>query len=200
MHASRRGFTLLEMLIAVGLVSILATSFMTTTVSCVKMFHGTMAQCELSVRGRELRDKLLFHIRKAENGKTYAGLLSGQNVSVDTVAINMEVETIPSSLTLERNDTQNHRLGLILSKQYLTDDGAPHDEAHLRYLRVGGLSLDKNVDWSEMVDRDDLNVNNRFSLTCTVSAGTLAGFDLGSRTERLIVPLFGKAQTDTDDL
>ena len=197
MHASRRGFTLLEMLIAVGLVSILATSFMTTTVSCVKMFHGTMAQCELSVRGRELRDKLLFHIRKAENGKTYAGLLSGQNVSVDTVAINMEVETIPSLLTLKRNDTQNHRL--IVSGQnnatYVMDDRAPHDNAHERYLHVGGLSSGTTFS-NDSAFRE----RNRLSLTCTVSAGTLAGFDLGSRTERLIVPLFGKAQTDTDDL
>lgn len=197
MHASRRGFTLLEMLIAVGLVSILATSFMTTTVSCVKMFHGTMAQCELSVRGRELRDKLLFHIRKAENGKTYAGLLSGQNVSVDTVAVSLEAETIPSSLTLERDETQSHRLFVSGqdNKTYAMDDRAPHDAAHQRYLCVGGLSSQ-----ATFANDSAFKERNRLYLTCTVSAGTLAGFDLGSRTERLIVPLFGKTQTGTDDL
>lgn len=198
MYASRRGFTLLEMLIAVGLISILATSFMTTTVSCVKMFHGTMAQCELSVRGRELRDKLLFHIRKAENnGKTYAGLLSGLNVSVDTVAINMKTETVPSLLTLERDDTQSHRL-IVSGTNNTTsvmDDLAPHDNAHKRYLHVGGL-----FSGAAFYNDSAFREKNRLFLTCTVSAGTLAGFDLGSRTERLIVPLFGKAQTDTDDL
>lgn len=201
---STSGFTLLELMIVTGILSIVAVVIMGAIVPCVRMYHAVIAQCELPLRTRELREKLLFHMRPPETGKCYGGLLSVKSIHTDTVAVNMVDEYVPLPLTLKREGTQSHRLFAWQDSKgwFLMNDHLPHVAPYMYWLRTGGMYQggSGNQSWDDIVERRNLATQNRLYVNLNVSAGSLAGIDLGSRSERVIAPLFGLEQKQTEVL
>ena len=194
---TRTGFTLVEVLVATGLLALVMTMLVGVVVPCVRLYHGTIAQCELPLRTRELREKLLFHMRPTDAGKCYGGLLSVQSVHADTVAINMVDEYVPQPLTLKREGTQSHRLFVWQDDKgwFLMNDHLPHVAPYMYWLRTGGMY--QTGSQGDVIERQNLDVQNRLYINLRVTAGSLAGFDLGTHSERVIVPLFGREQKQT---
>lgn len=198
-RTSRSGFTLAEVLVAIGILSLIAVLLVGTIVPCVRMYHAVIAQCELPLRMRELREKLLFHMRPSESAKCYGGLLSVKSIHTDTVAVNMVDEYVPVPLTLKREGTQSHRLFSWQDEKgrFLMNDHLPHVAPYMYWLRTGGMYQGGSQNWEEIVERRNLNTQNRLYLNLTVSAGSMGGFDFGTRSERVIVPLFNLEQQQT---
>ena len=73
----RRGFTLLEMMTAVTVFSIVIVSVLSLFIGVERLVRTAYAEAELSVRMRELREKILFHASPMTGGKKHAGVLSG---------------------------------------------------------------------------------------------------------------------------
>ena len=73
----RAGFTLLEVMFATAIFSIVAASLATFFIGVQRLSRRAMATAELSVTMRELREKLLFHAQPAGDGVVRSGLLSG---------------------------------------------------------------------------------------------------------------------------
>lgn len=201
---SRSGFTLVEVLIASTILIIVVAQFAVAGVACMRMFHGAIAQSELSIKMRELRERLLFHLRPPDEGRFYAGLLSATSIAPGSRALRVSGgDVVPMPLTVARNDVQSHAIAFEDDEaggSYLVDADAPADEGHLRWLHAGGLFLHPDLDWSTFVEYGKINEQNRLYLTLTLAAESTAGIDWGSRTERIVVPIFGKAQTRTEEL
>lgn len=201
-RTSRAGFTLVEVLVATGILTIVVAQVVGVIVPCVRLFHGVIAQCELPLRTRELREKLLFHMRPPEANKGYGGLLSVQSIHTDTVAVNMVDEYVPIPLTLKREGTQSHRLFSWQDEKgwFLMNDHLPHVAPYMYWLRTGGMYQGGSQNWEDVVERRNLDTQNRLYVNLQVTAGSLAGLDLGTRAERVIVPLFGREQQQTEVL
>lgn len=209
-RSPKSGFTLLEVLIAATILTYVATTFASVAISATRLFYATMAQCELSIRSRELRDKLLFHVRRSTTTSCYPGLLSG-DISIDSASLGMTAENIPSTDLVNDRSSLSTTFRLITTGSddttYLMDDHAPHDASNLKWLRPGGLYLGKGLsflsrnnalDWNALVEYDPSN--NRAYINLTLAAESPGWLDLGVRRERLIVPLFNKEQKNTEDI
>ena len=99
----RRGFTMVETMVvtAIGAVILLAmgSSFMTAQ----RMLHTAMAESELSLAMREMRDKLLFKASPDISGNHYSGLLSGWDLNESDAraysSVEMSGRTVGASLS-----------------------------------------------------------------------------------------------------
>ena len=77
----RKGFTIGETMVATLILGIVLAAVMTTFLSAQRMLATSMAESELALASRGLREKLLFHAAPAVDGVHYAGMLSGTNSS-----------------------------------------------------------------------------------------------------------------------
>lgn len=73
----RRGFTLIEMMFAVAIFSLIVGAFGTAFVGIHRLIDRSYTEAELSVRTRLLRERLLFHVTPMLGGATYVGAFSG---------------------------------------------------------------------------------------------------------------------------
>ena len=197
-HSIRRGgFTLVELMLASSISVIAAIAICSGASACYQFYESMMADTELSLQARELRDKILFHEVAPHNGVFHTGLLSGKSVSIDTVALNMDCETIGSS-----GARGSRRLRLILngtgSSTRLFEDATRVSSG---WLAPGGIWV--NTDWDNLVDATDLEDKNRFYVDLPLSISVrrpFGGNAVITRAERITVPLFGKIQpTDTTE-
>lgn len=192
---SRGGFTIVETMIVSAISAIIAVAICSGASACYQFYESMMADTELSLRGRELRDKILFHEVAPHNGVFHTGLLSGTSVSIDTVALNMDCETVGASGT-----RGSRRLRLMLSGsgngRCLFEDAT---RVNSKWLDPGATWV--NTDWDNLVDATDLATKKRFYVDLPLSISVrrpLGGTAVLTRAERITVPLFGKVQpTDT---
>ena len=209
-RSPKSGFTLVEVLIAATILTYIATTFASVAISATRLFYATMAQCELSVRSRELRDKLLFRVRRPTSAYSYPGLLSG-NISIDSASLGMTAEKIPTTDLVSDRSGLSTTFRLITTGSadatHLMDDHAPHDASNQKWRRPGGLYLGEGlsflsqgnvIDWDALVECDPSN--NRAYINLTLAAESPGWLDLGVRRERLIVPFFNKEQKKTEDI
>lgn len=189
------GFTIVETMFVSAISAIVAVAICSGASACYQFYESMMADTELSLRGRELRDKILFHEVAPHNGVFHTGLLSGKSVNIDTVALNMDCETVGSSGT-----RGSRRLRLMLSgtgsSKRLFEDAT---RVSSKWLAPGVTWV--NTDWDNLVDATDLASKNRFYVDLPLSISVrrpLGGTAVLTRAERITVPLFGKVQpTDT---
>ena len=203
----RPGYTLVEVVMAVAILSLVVVNFGGSLVACFRLYRVAVAEAELPIRARELREKLLFHIRRPEASVSHDGLLSARSPHIDTVTLNYTSEQLPvTTPTLDRT-AQTHRLFLsnTATGVYPMDDPAPHDESHLKWLRPGGLFLDGITDWEGTTDASFLDVrdragDNRLYLRLRLGVTAPDGTSLAMRRESILVPLFNTYQTNTGSL
>ena len=197
------GYTLLELLVAVSIFSLVAAAIGTSAVACLRLCRTAVVEAELSLRARELREKLLFHVRRPTTTAAYDGLLSAPSTSrVDTVAFSYEGEQLPlTSISSGNRARQSHRLFLTGSddQTYPMDDHAPHNTANERWLRPGGFYLDGEAYTTEQfittVSETSRNALSRAQVYLVLSAKAEDGTVLGRREETMIVPFLNSIQT-----
>ena len=76
---SRFGFTLVEMMFAVTIFSVVMLAVLSSFIGSIRLMKVTFATAEMSLRVRDLRERLLFHAAPPHDGTIWAGLLSGTN-------------------------------------------------------------------------------------------------------------------------
>lgn len=198
----KSAYTLVELMFAISILSIVAASFGSSLVACLKLYRGAVAQSELALRGRELRDKLLFHIRRPSSTVVYDGLLSAYAPTIDGVAFTYSGIQIPFTAVPLTYTAQSHRLLLESSNEsiYPVDDQAPHDDSNFAWLRPGGLFFSNDMTWNSFLNSRDRTSSNRIYLRISLSATAPDGQNLGTRNECAIVPIPGKYQLNTSTL
>lgn len=77
--ASRRGFTLVELMLTTTIFAVVMAAVSSAFIGGIRLLKATFATAEMSLRARDLRDRLLFHAAPPHNDTIWAGLLSGTN-------------------------------------------------------------------------------------------------------------------------
>jgi len=188
---TRSGLTLVEVLMASAISTLVALAVASGASACYQFYESMMADTELSLRGRELRDKLLFHEVAPNNGIVHTGVLSGTNVTVSTTAISMTCETIGTAGTRGKRALRLKLDGTGKSRK-LKEDAL---QTSPNWLAPSEMWV--NTNWVDLVNSTDIATKNRLFIRLPLSISVrrpLGGTAVLSRTERISVPLFGKVQ------
>lgn len=191
----RRGFTLLELMTASCVIVLVVGGVLSAFVGIWNMTGTLVAEAELSMRMRELREKLLFHTAPPHDGCVWSGVLSGADggaVVENGFKIKMGsaygYDTVNSRVV-------NQRIELVPveseGKAFFGNDGDRHDERwETRWLnpgRIGWLPEEDRLDDEELAKR------NVFYITLEASVKS-SPRGVVTRRERVTVPVFGRQQ------
>lgn len=191
----RRGFTLLELMTASCILVLVVGGVFSAFVGIWSMTGTLVAEAELSVRMRELREKLLFHTAPPHDGCVWSGVLSGSdrgNVVEGGFKIKMDNAY---GYDTENSRVVNQRIELVPvvsgEKAFFGNDGDRYDEHwETRWLDPG------KIGWLPSEDRlmdDELGKRNVFYINLEASVKS-SPHTVVTRRERVTVPVFGKIQ------
>ena len=203
---SRRGFTLVEMLLAITIFSIVTAALVSSFVGGMRLLKATFATAEMSLRARDLRERLLFHAAPPHDGTIWAGLLSGTN-STDVLEGNAsKILMYCAALKNAGGTTANQRMEVVF-KDYGTEKCSFFSEDRYderwprRWLNPGCLNLlADSGDTAPLVwARNANNVEDkaRFYIHLT-GRMDVAGLPV-VHNERIVVPVFGRQQETRAD-
>jgi len=196
----RRGFTVIEMMFALAIFTIVTGSLGSAAIGIRRLIGRTYAETELSVRVRALREKLLFHAVPTVDGRTSAGLLSGAPRSANAVESGTKVNVRARALVLADGKSVEQSIEFVRASDggtsdagWFVNDGAA-DPWRSRWLRLDGLGDRDGADASpgylvgdSYLDDRALDRNLYFiNLRATLNGVTHA--------ERIVVPVFGGEQ------
>ena len=203
----RGGFTLGETMVALGIGGIVLTAVLSSFLAAQNMLHTAMAESELSLAMREMRDKLLFKVSPDISGNHYAGLLSGVEMNENDVreynSVEMNGHTVGSSLSSEAGSSVRLLLWQVGGKKMLINERTPNKDAHVRWLWPGSLALADCNALSDILSFDSRNASgsNVYRLHFDIGLEADVHRRDGShivRRERVSVPVFGKIQPMKD--
>ena len=203
----RRGFTIAETMIAAGIGTIALTAVLSSFMAAQNMLHTAMAESELSLAMREMRDKLLFKASPDISGNHYGGLLSGINLNESDVrsynSVEMSGHTVGSSLGSTADSSVRLLVWTIGGTKMLINERTPDKDGHARWLWPGSLALADCNTMSDMLGFDSRNSNGSNVYRIYLDIGIVADVLRrdGSqivRRERVSVPLLGKLQPMKD--
>ena len=203
----RGGFTLGETRVALGIGGIVLTAVLSSFLAAQNMLHTAMAESELSLAMREMRDKLLFKVSPDISGNHYAGLLSGVEMNENDVrgynSVEMNGHTVGSSLSSEAGSSVRLLLWQVGGKKMLINERTPNKDAHVRWLWPGSLALADCNALSDILSFDSRNASgsNVYRLHFDIGLEADVHRHDGShivRRERVSVPVFGKIQPMQD--
>lgn len=202
---SSRGFTLVELLTSVTIFSLVAAGLYTTIVGSSRLLRNVFAEAELSIRTRELRDRLLFHAAPAHDNVVWAGLLSGTNalqaVEGNGTKILLRCTALKGGST-PNGATANQTIQLVFrdagsSSCSLFSEDRYDENAPFRWLHPGNLDFFAgNPTPSDILKVDTID-NGRFYINVTARK-SVAGFPV-EHAERIVVPFFGRTQRTEPD-
>ena len=199
----RRGFTMVETMIAVGIGAIVLTAAASTFMTASQMLHVAMAESELSLAMREMRDKLLFKASPDIAGNHYAGLLSGIELNEGDVrgfnSVEMNGHAVGSSIENMADSSVRLLVWTVNDRKMLINERTPDKDAHARWLWPGYLALADCAAMSDVLGYDSRNSNgsNIYRLYLDIGIEADAIRRDGSRIvrrERVSVPVLGKLQ------
>ena len=203
----RRGFTLVETMSAVAIGVIVLTAVASSFMAAQRMLHTAMAESELSLAMREMRDKLLFKASPDVAGNHYGGLLSGTGLNEGDVlscsSVEMGGRTVGSTL----GDTADSSLRLLVwtvgGEKMLINERTPDKDAHVRWLWPGSFALADCTSMSDLLGYSARSSNGRNIYRLQFDIGLEADVRRrdGSRIvrrERVSVPVLGKLQPMKD--
>ena len=204
----RRGFTLSETMVAMLVAGVVLAAVMTSFISAQVMMANTMAESEMALSARSIREKLLFHVSPTIDGVHYSGMLSGTNsgwvVETGSGYVLMEMPALGTSLSDIRPQSMRLILGQSGSNRYLFNERTPNKDSHAGWLWPGRIPLVE----SSMLDI--VSYDSKGSGTSTNPADVYrVNLDLSLkvngprnnpvvRRERVVVPLMGRLQPMKD--
>ena len=204
----RRGFTLSETMVAMLVAGIVLTAIMSTFISAQVMMANTMAESEMALAARSVREKLLFHVSPTIDGVHYSGMLSGTNsgwvVESGSGYVLMGMTALGNSLSDVRPQSMRLVLGQSGSDRYLFNERTPNKDSHAGWLWPGRIPLVE----SSMLDI--VSYDSKGSGTSTNPADVYrVNLDLSLkvngprnspvvRRDRVVVPLMGRLQPMKD--
>ena len=188
----RAGFTLLEVMFATAIFSIVAASLLTFFIGVQRLSRRATATAELSVAMRELREKLLFHAQPAGDGVVRSGLLSGAKRGTSPIEAGIKVLVDAPVFTLDGGAVSLGEIQLLNDSGRFKNDGAT-DPWRTLWFRFGGAVEGGAGSGLEYLG-DDV-----FEDGVAASHGlyflNLSASEVGVvHGERVVVPLFGAAQ------
>ena len=204
----RRGFTLSETMVAMLVAGVVLAAVMSTFISAQLMMANAMAESEMALSARSIREKLLFHVSPTIDGVHYSGMLSGTNsgwvVETGSGYVLMEMPALGTSLSDVRPQSMRLILGQSGSDTYLFNERTPNKDSHAGWLWPGRIPLVE----SSMLDI--VSYDSKGSGASTNPADVYrVNLDLGLkvngprnnpvvRRERVAVPLMGRLQPMKD--
>ena len=203
LRRGRGGFTLGETMVAVGIGAIVLTAVLSSFMAAQNMLHTAMAESELSLAMREMRDKLLFKASPDISGNHYAGLLSGVNMNEGDVrsysSVEMGGHTVGSSLGSTSDSSVRLLVWQVGDKKMLINERTPDKDAHVRWLWPGCLALSGCSSMSDLLGYDARNLNGSNVYRLYLDIGIEADVHRRDgtkivRRERVSVPVLGKLQ------
>ena len=203
----RGGFTLAETMVAVGIGVIVLTAVLSSFMAAQSMLHTAMAEAELSLAMREMRDKLLFKASPDIAGRHYAGLLSGVDMNENGVrgysSVEMSGRTVGSTLSSVADSSVRLLVWQVGDRKMLINERTPDKDAHVRWLWPGSLALADCSSMADILSYDSRNANgsNVYRLYFDIGIEADVRRRDGSRIvrrERVSVPVFGKIQPMKD--
>lgn len=203
---SRFGFTLVEMIFAVTIFSVVMLAVLSFFIGSIRLLKVTFATAEMSLRVRDLRERLLFHAAPPHDGTIWAGLLSGTN-STDVLEGNAtKILMHCAALKNAEGTTVNQRMEVIF-KDYGTKRCSFFSEDRYderwpqRWLNPGGINLmaDSSATAPLVWARNSGNVEDktRFYIHLT-GRMEVTGLPI-VHNERIVVPVFGRQQETCAD-
>lgn len=211
-RALRRGFTLVEAMISTAVAALVFGGAASFFVVSSRLVRQAFAEAELSVRTREVREKLLFHVLPPSGGKVWPGLLSARpsrsdgNIVEDGVKILAKVygtgtadgkhywgSTVVDAVGIASDATSRHNVQLAVRSETAgcetmkwlgNDDDRSAERGRTGWLRSAPFGY-LGDGWA-----DDGKVLSHRLLFINISA-SMNGH---SSNERIAVPVFGSVQ------
>ena len=216
----RRGFTMVETMVAAAIGVIVLTAVASSFMAAQRMLHAAMAESELSLAMREMRDKLLFKESPDISGNHYGGLLSGCELNEGEAQNRSSVEMSGQTVGATLSNTNSSSLRLLVWQvagengnwQMMINERTPDKDAHVGWLWAGSQSLvnwddpeSDNIAMSDILDYASRNSSGSniyrldFNVAMTVKRRDGSNFlnPDGSRIvrrEKVSVPVLGKLQ------
>ena len=203
----RRGFTLVEVMVVTAISAIVLTAIFSSFMATQNMLHTAMAESELSLAMREMREKLLFKASPDISGNHYGGLLSGSGLNENEVknfsSVEMSGHTVGSSLSSTSDSSVRLLVWSVNDTKMLINERTPDKDAHARWLWPGGLALADCNSMSDVLNYKARNANGSNVYRISLDIGIAADVQMrdGSqivRKERVSVPILGKIQPMKD--
>ena len=145
----KSGFTLVETMVASTIAAIAFAAIAATFIFCQRMFRITMAEAEISLKMRDIRDKLLFRAGPGLN----SGLLTGK-ASADSASITMnwdDTSESPESIRLVWRTDSGKPGG------YFFNERRPHTAHNISWFKPNGFRL--HQEWQHTVDLPLIRLN-----------------------------------------
>ena len=199
----RTGFTIGETMVATLILGIVLAAVMTTFLSAQRMLATSMAESELALASRGLREKLLFHAAPAVDGVHYAGMLSGTNSSwvVETGSHNilMQMGALGTSLSDVRPQSVRIIMGGSSGGWHFVNEHIPNWVQYAGWLWPRNVSLVDSL-MSDVVSYETLGTKatDVYRVGIDINLMTKAGGVSVYRRERVSVPLMGRIQPMKD--
>ncbi len=198
---SRSGFTLVELMVAATIFTIMMSALFSSFVGGIRLLKATFATSEMSLRARDLRERLLFHAAPTHHDTIWAGLLSGTNgtdvLTANATKILMYCQAMKSSTGTRVDQTIQ-----VKFKNYGSSTCSFYSEDLYdrtwpqRWLNPGGLNLlaDSGATtplvWARKSDNTEDRTRFYIHLTGRMD---VAGIPI-EHGERIVVPIFGSLQ------
>lgn len=205
--------SLVEVMVAAAVMAVVLTAVASSFLTAARMMRTAMAESELALAAREVREKLLFRMTPTIGTTHYAGLLSGTNdtgqIVESTGVVQLKAEALGETLSDRRS--QSMRLTLwsepgadAATRYYLANDHTPDKEVHRRWLWPRAVSL-ADHDLGEIVSYDRVAraqpqagvYRLKLAVNLQSDVRNLDGTPI-VRRECVSVPVFGKQQPMTD--
>ena len=187
----RAGFTLLEVMFATAIFSIVAASVATFFIGVQRLSRRAMATAELSTAMREMREKLLFHAQPAGDGVVWSGLLSGVSRGSSPIEAGIKVLVDAPVFTVDGGAVSLGEIQLLNDSGRFKNDGAS-DPWRTLWFRFGG-SVEGGAEsglcyLGDDVFEDGVASLGLYFLNLSASEGGVV------HGERIAVPVFGTEQ------
>lgn len=98
---SKSGFTLVEMLTATAIFSLVIGGIGTFMIGAYRMTKGAFAMATLSVQQREIRERMLFRVAPVHEGVAWPGMISGANDNLSVIGSGEKILMSAAGVNLE---------------------------------------------------------------------------------------------------
>ncbi len=192
----KKGFTLVELLVATAVSAVILAGAAVAFASSLRLLRIAMAESELSLASRHLRDRLLFAVERPTDATRVSGLLSGVgNPSVVEGGATPNVVMTCPHVTANFTAVGASDVRLCLEDGRLVNERATdRDRSRAWLLPVGFRLAEATIGDIVTVQDGDTTDARRLTLDLTVTSTPHPHAPTVSRALRVHVPVFGKEQ------